>query len=176
MRRLLLLASAMASPQPGGASVSSLTASVSGLALCSDAKAPAAAAAAAAAAVAPRAYHNPRKLSVLSNAVPPCLKGVCYTMRLSGGSASVGRLSNVKVDPLAALAAISAAARARGLPEGADADLETCLAGWHDYMWARFCCLIPIEVDEAAYRALYHESRMCAVTRRCHLPDCVEVL
>jgi len=123
-----------------------------------------------------RAYHNPRKLSVLSNAVPPCLKGVCYTMRLRGGSATVGRLSNVKVDVLSAMRAIGAEARKRGVPEGEDPDLDCCLAGWREYMWARFCCLIQIEVEEDAYKLLYHETKMCAVTRRCYLPDCAEVL
>lgn len=124
-----------------------------------------------------RVFHNPRKLSMISGTVPPCLKGVVYTMRLSGGGATVGRLSNVKVDALAALRAIGAEARARGLDADATAaDLETCLAGFRAYCVARFACLIPIEVDDEAYRILYHDVKICGITRRCWRDDCAEVL
>ena len=124
---------------------------------------------------APRSYHNPRKLSVLSNMVPPCLKGICYTMKLANGNASVGRLSNVKVDVFAAMREIGAEARARGRGDE-DYDLDTCLTGWRTYVWNRFAQLIPLEVDEEAYRLLYHDSKICAVTHRCYRADCVEVL
>jgi len=115
---------------------------------------------------------------MISGAVPPCLKGVVYTMRLSGGGATVGRLGNVKVDALAALRAIGAEARARGAAsdDATEAELDTCLAGFRAYCVARFACLIPIEVDEEAYRLLYHDSKICGVTRKCWLADCAEVL
>jgi hypothetical protein len=83
----------------------------------------------------------------------------------------------VKVDALAALRAIGAEARARGLDADATAaDLETCLAGFRAYCVARFACLIPIEVDDEAYRILYHDVKICGITRRCWRDDCAEVL
>ena len=175
----------MSSEEEGAASrLSRLTVSASGSAATGGAGAASAATttsgdagsrAAASALPSSKAYHNPRKLSVLSNMVPPCLKGICYTMQLSGGSACVGRLSNVKVNALAALREIAAEGRRAGLAEGEEPDLDSCLAGWRTYVWNAFACLIQIEVSDTAYRLLYHESKICGVTRRCWKEDCAEI-
>ena len=124
-----------------------------------------------------RPFQNPRKLSILSNTVPACLKGICYVFKFSNGNACVGRLTNCKVDHLQAMRYITKAHEAKfGQDNTDDPDLETCLTGFHDYAWDRFCSLIPLEIDEGLYSNLYHDSRICALTRKCPFPDCKEVL
>ena len=97
-------------------------------------------------------------------------------MQMSGGSACVGRLTNVKVNALAALREITAEGRRAGLADGEEPSLDICLAGWRAYAWNAFACLIQIEVSEQAYKQLYHDSKICGVTRRCWKEDCEEVL
>ena len=172
-----LTVSASGSAATGGAGAASAATTSGGAGSSADATSSGDAGSRAAASALPssKAYHNPRKLSVLSNMVPPCLKGICYTMQLSGGSACVGRLSNVKVNALAALREIAAEGRRAGLAEGEEPGLDICLAGWRTYVWNAFACLIQIEVSDNAYRLLYHESKICGVTRRCWKEDCAEI-
>lgn len=145
------------------------------------------------------ASHNARqirKLSILSNAVVPSLKGVSYTLDLKIGA--VGWLQNVRVDHLVAMkyiaedarhkrarARAAAAARAgadpaavraagRVVPEDDDGDvsLEAAENGFATYVYDRFTCLCPVQIAAYAYPRLYHEVGMCGLTRVCRTPGC----
>jgi len=122
-----------------------------------------------------RMVVSARRMSTISGTVPPRLKGVGYHLKLGGAAgARIARLTHVKIDAPAVLKFIADAARARGggAAGAAGADLATALAGFREWAWARFACLIPLPVAEEAFETLYHEAGICAMTRVCCEPAC----
>lgn len=113
-------------------------------------------------------------MSFISGQVPLRLKGITYVMSMTGGHARIGRLKNVKVDHLAAMRAIAEEHRRVHGPEEDEADpsLQECLAGFGRYFDEYFGVLLPLDVAEGVPAAVYHDSGMCGLTRRCHVADC----
>lgn len=136
-----------------------------------------------------RRYNVPaiRRMSMISGSIAPRLRGCGYVMDLSSrSSARIARLTNLRIDELAALASI-AAERARREAEvpaaagggGGDdddaAELAVCLAGFRVYVVENFARLIPIPLSESAYSWLYHDTAVCALTGSCVEIDCANV-
>lgn len=131
-----------------------------------------------------------RRLSVLSNVIPPSLKGAGLVIKATAGVAHVERLTNARLDVLAALQCIGDERRRRyerlrarggGGPgggaddDGGDDELDICMAGFAVHVWTSLGQLIPIPLSDGCVRMLYHDGGMCGLTGTCPVEDCAAV-
>lgn len=63
--------------------------------------------------------------------------------------------------------------------DGGDDDsnppLDVCLAGFKRYFDEHFGVVLPLDVADDVPPAVYHDSGMCGLTRRCHVSGCSNV-
>ena len=127
-----------------------------------------------------------RRLSVLSNVIPPSLKGCGIVIGSSGGHAHVTRLTHARLDVLAALQRIGTERRARLVACGArDTDandeLDICMEGFRAHIWSAIGQLIPVPLSEECIVDLYHTGGaeggcgICGLTGVCPVACCSAV-